>query len=187
MTVAVAREKNILMVKKSLVCLTSLAAMALVFTSSKKENEENFYLDEIQSLAQEALVGGGTLNADSLEGKMLILSFWASYDPASRINSYNLLQTCGRYAGAQFGSAGGLRVVCVSLDTFRSPMLKAIKADGTEEFFHVCDFKGVESGLARGFDVNRPVNLLVSPDGRILARDFGTKTIDRALEMLKEG
>lgn len=174
------------MTKNSLICTFLLAVATIVFTSSKKENQENFYLDELHALAQESLINGQTLSQDSLEGKMLILSFWASYDPASRINNYHLLQLDNRYAQANFNGGGGLKVVCVSLDTFKSPMLRAIEADGTSDFFHICDLKGEDSQLAHDFDVNRPVNLLISPDGRILARDFGTQIIASTLDMLRQ-
>lgn len=174
------------MTKNSLFCTILLVVATFIFTSSKKENEENIYLDELHTLAKESLVNGQSLSADSLEGKMLILSFWASYDPASRVNNYDLLQLDNRFANSTFNGAGGLKVVCISLDTFKSPMLRAIETDGTGDFFHICDFKGDDSPLAHGFDVNRPVNLLVSPDGRILARDFGTQIIASTLDMLRQ-
>lgn len=78
-----------------------------------------------------------------------------------------------------------MEIVCVSMDTFRSPMMRAIESDGTGDFYHICDLKGEKSPLANDFDVNRPVNLLISPEGRILARDFGTTTITTTLEMLR--
>ncbi len=174
------------MTKNSLICTTLLAAATLIFTSSKKENEENFYIDELQTLAHESLVAGQELNPDSLDDSMVIVSFWASYDPASRINNYDLLQLSDKFADTRFDNSKGLKVICVSLDTFRSPLLHAIKADGTDCFSHICDLQGEDSPLAHNFDVNRPVNLLLSPDGRILARDFGTSIIASTLEMLRQ-
>lgn len=173
------------MTKNSLICTALLVTATMVFTSSKKENEENFYIDELHALAEESLVTGECLEADSLDGKMIIVSFWASYDPASRINNYDLLQLKEKYGSSSFDGSKGLEIVCVSMDTFRSPMMRAIESDGTSDFYHICDLKGEESPLAHDFDVNRPVNLLISPEGRILARDFGTTTITSTLEMLR--
>lgn len=154
------------------------------FTSSKKENRSNTYYDELSALSEQELVGGGKLEADSLSGKMLILNFWASYDPASRINSYELARIRDQYSDKTFDGGDGLSVVSISLDVFRSPLVKAIEADGVQGFYHICDYKGVESPLAKDFDVNRPVNLLVSANGQIVARDFGTSTLDETLAML---
>ena len=145
----------------------------------------NSYIDELKSLAEETLVDGAQLCADSLDGKMVVLSFWASYDPVSRINSYDLLRINDDFAEASFEGGSGLAVVCVSLDQFVTPLKKAIEADGTASLTHICDRLGKESPLAKGFDVNRPVNLLMSADGHIVARDFGTNTIRETLEFLR--
>lgn len=167
--------------------MLGLVAMTVFFTSSKKESEENIYLGEIKTLENETLVGGGHVPADTLNGKMLIVSFWASYDAQSRVNAYELVRIRDDFRNAAFAGAEGLEVICVSLDIFKSPVRKAIEADGTQEFYHICDYKGEESPLASKFDVNRPVNLLISPEGRIVARDFGTRTIEKALKFMKEG
>ena len=169
--------------KKTALCCM-LGAGMVFFTSSKKENRSNTYYDELCALAEQTLVGGGKLEADSLRGKMLILNFWASYDPASRINSFELSRIRDQYSGQTFDGGDGLSVVSISLDVFRSPLVKAIEADGVQDFYHVCDFKGEESPLAKNFDVNRPVNLLVSSNGQIVARDFGTSTLNETLAML---
>lgn len=174
------------MTKNNLICIIALAVTTFIFTSSKKENKENIYQGEINDLASETLVNGGYISPDSLRGKMLIVNFWASYDAASRVNAYDLIQIRDNYHATTFAGADGLEVVCISMDVFKSPVRKAIEADGTQDFYHICDYKGEDSPLASRFDVNRPVNLLIGPDGRILARDFGTHTIAEALEFLKQ-
>lgn len=165
--------------------MLGLAVMAIATTSSKKESQENIYASEVSGLVSETLVGGGQIEPDSLRGKMLILSFWASYDATSRVNAYDLVSIRDKYHKEGLGMSDGLEVVCISLDIFKSPVRKAIEADGTQSFYHICDYQGEDSPLASRFDVNRPVNLLISPDGRILARDFGTGTIAETLRFLK--
>jgi hypothetical protein len=182
-----AKERNQqLMNKKHVLVSLALGAMVATFTSSKEESKTNIYLPELETLCEESLVGGGQISEDSLRGKMLILNFWASYDPMSRINSYQLVRLGGLYGEKKFEGGNGLQVVCISMDTYKSAMQKAIEADGTEEFFHICDLQGEESPIARKFDVNRPVNLLVSADGKILARDFGTDMIEGVLSILAQ-
>ncbi len=174
------------MTKNSLICIISFVVMTVIFTSSKEESQESTYRSELEALEEETLIGGGNIAADSLNGKMLIVSFWASYDATSRVNAYNLLQIRDKFHNDTFAQAEGLEVVCISLDVFKSPVRKAIEADGTQDFYHICDYKGEESPLASRFDVNRPVNLLISPDGHIVARDFGTETIEETLSFLRE-
>ncbi len=161
----------------------SLAAIVLL-SSGKKETTEQFYNEQIKSLAGCATVGGDTIRLSDVEGKMLIVNFWASYDATSRINSHSLVTLSQEYADAHFFSGEGLGVVSVSLDNYISPLKKAIATDGTDNFLHICDLQGVDSQLAKNFDVNRPVNLLIDADGKIVARDFQVSNLRQTLEML---
>lgn len=129
-------------------------------------------------------LAGGRIVEDSLAGKMLLLNFWASWDAQSRMNNYRLVELSETYKDAEFYNGQGLEVVSVSLDRYKSPLKKAIETDGTKNFYHICDFKGTESELAKSFDVNRPVNLLIDSEGKIVARDFNVDALRSALEML---
>ncbi|MDO4461716.1 MAG: TlpA disulfide reductase family protein [Bacteroidia bacterium] len=155
----------------------------IVLSSAKKETEES-YKEQIRNISSLPLVGGDTLTAEEIEGKLIILNFWASYDAASRINNYDLLRLNQSYQDKSFFEADGLEVVSVSLDTYRSQLVKAIAADETQCFKHICDFKGTESALCKSFDIDGPVNILISTDGRVLARDYGVGKIESALATL---
>lgn len=161
-----------------------LAGVALVMLSSAKNETEESYKEQIQSISSLPLVSGDTLSPEDLNGKLIILNFWASYDAASRINNYNLLRLNQSYEGKTFFNAEGLEVVSVSLDIYRSQLVKAIAADETHCFRHICDFQGVESSLCRSFDIDAPVNILIGTDGRVLARDYGVEKIESALQTL---
>ncbi len=161
----------------------SLATIFLL-SSGKNENSQNSYNEQLKDLASRATIYGDTLTAEALEGKMVLVNFWASYDAQSRINSYQLVGLQEAYQNKEFFGAEGLEVVSISLDKYCSPMKKAINVDGTENFHHLCDFQGTDSEMARAFDVNRPVNLLLDAQGRIVARDFGTENVRQTLEML---
>lgn len=156
----------------------------ILLTSTKKETQSQMYVDQIGSMDGMTQVDGAQLHIDSLRGKMLIINFWASYDAQSRINSYQLVQLHKTYSDAQFHKGDGLEVLSISLDTYRSPLKKAIATDGTQDFHHICDFKGKNSALATLFDVYRPVNLLVDADGTVVARDFNVATLRQTLEAL---
>ena len=158
----------------------------LIFSSSKKENRTNDYSDGMSHLLEMTQINGKKIEADSLKGRMVVLNFWASYDPTSRINNYDLLTLKNKFKDSKFHNAEGVEVVSISLDIFNSPLRKAITTDATQEFIHICDFKGIESPIAESFDVNRPVNLLMDTEGNIIARDFGTNTLSNALERIAE-
>lgn len=158
---------------------------AMVFLSSnKREVGSQIYANELSKIDGIQEVCGDTLHIESFKNKMLIINFWASYDAQSRINSYQLIQTLENYKDASFHNGEGIDVLSISLDKFKSPLKKAIQTDGTTEFHHICDYKGVESDLAKLFEVYRPVNLLVDADGRVVARDFNVETLQSTLAML---
>lgn len=162
----------------------SMMGAVVLFSSNKKEAETQMYTEQMQKINGILEVNGKTLSVDSLKGKMIILSFWASYDAQSRINSYQLLQLNEQYEGKRFHNGDGIDVVSISLDKYKAPLKKAITTDGTESFHHICDYKGIDSEWAKLFEVYRPVNLLVDADGNIVARDFNVETLKTTLEML---
>lgn len=173
------------MITKKIYVLIGVAIIAIAaLSSSKKDTTQQLYADQIEAMSGLDCIDGGELLADSLKGKMIILNFWASYDATSRINNYELVKLSEEYSDKMFHQGVGLEVVSISLDKFKSPLKKAISTDGTENFYHICDFKGLDSELAKSFDVNRPVNLLLDANGTIVARDFNVSTLRSALGML---
>lgn len=171
------------MIKNKLLALISVVAIVLL-SSGKKEVTETNYSAKINALAGMVEVNGGEFIPDSLKGKMLIVNVWASYDANSRINSYELVELANRYSNSNFFAGEGLEVVSISLDTYRSPLKKAIATDGTDNFHHLCDYKGADSEIAKSFGVSAPINMLIDADGRVLARDFNVKCIADALAFM---
>lgn len=172
------------MIKTKISVLLTVVVVVALLSSSKKDTTEQLYSAQIKSISEMNQVDGTPITPDSLEGKMLILNFWASYDATSRINNFELVKLSDEYRNMTFYNGEGLSVVSISLDKYKAPLRKAILTDGTENFKHICDYKGVDSELAQSFDVNRPVNLLVDKDGKIVARDFNVATLRNALQMM---
>lgn len=172
------------MIKTKLSALLILAVVVALLSSSKNDTTEQQYSSQIKLISEMEQVDGTPITSDSLRGKMLILNFWASYDATSRINNYELIKLSDEYCNTTFYNGEGLSVVSISLDKYKAPLRKAILTDGTNSFKHICDYKGLDSELAMSFDVNRPVNLLVDSDGKIVARDFNVATLRSALKMM---
>ncbi|MCF0190219.1 MAG: TlpA family protein disulfide reductase [Marinilabiliaceae bacterium] len=170
---------------KKLTLFVCLAALVM-FAAAKRETEQMVYADQISNICNYPQLTGDTLKEEDLKGKLIILNFWASYDPVSRMNNYELLQLGKRYSDSDFFKAKGLEVLSISLDIYKSQLVKAIELDDTKEFKHFCDFSGVDSELCEAFDVTEPVNLLIDSEGMVIARDFGVTSIASTLEILKE-
>lgn len=129
-------------------------------------------------------IKGHPFNLNALEGKMVILNFWASYDAQSRMNNFELNQIFSSYQDVSFHNGNNLEIVSISLDRFHYPMELAIQQDETEEFTHVCDFRGAEGEIAKTYKVNAPINILIDGHGRILAKDTSLQKIKKSLTFL---
>lgn len=169
-------------------CLTIALFFAIVLSSATDDfnKKENALTDMMPSISTTELIDGTPFNADTLKGKMVVINFWASYHATSRMNNYLLVELANTYKDKSFYNANGLEVVSISFDRFKSPLKRAIDIDGTESFFHICDYLGDDSSLAQIFDIKKPVNLLVDGEGRIIARDFEFSGIESTLKLMSQ-
>ncbi len=166
-------------------CLTIALFFAIVLSSATDDfnAKESGLIDSVPGIITE-LIDGTPFNADSLKGKMVVFNFWASYHATSRMNNYQLVELANTYKNESFYNANGLEVVSISFDRFKSPLKRAIEIDGTGSFYHICDYQGDHSSLAKSFDISKPVNILVDGNGKIVARGFELNEIESTLKLL---
>jgi peroxiredoxin len=131
------------------------------------------------------LVNGQPFDTETLRGKMVLLDFWASYDAPSRIESFEKKNLLESYKNSSFLKGKGFEIVSISLDRFRTPLLQAIDRDELDSFFHICDFKGRESQIAKEFNNQyKLTNYLIDGDGRIVAASQDIEKIRHTIEQL---
>jgi peroxiredoxin len=117
---------------------------------------------------------GEAVSLSDLRGKIVLISFWASWCPYCRVSNPDLVKIYSQYGGAKF------EVLGVSLDRDHAAWLKGIEEDGLT-WIHVSDLKGWQSGPAAKYAVRSiPQNVLIGADGTILDRnvkyqDLGTR------------
>lgn len=140
--------------------------------------------DKIPEL-RTTLLNGSNFDLESLQGKMVLIDFWASFDGESRVENYQKMELQKEFADSKFHKGEGLVVVSISLDRFKSPLAKAIKEDGLVNALHICDYKGTESSIAKAFKVNKPINYLIDGDGRLVARSSSINKVAESLEYLQ--
>ena len=173
-----------MVIKKRVFGSAGIIAVVLL-SSARYDHADQVYKTQINSIDGTEEINGKRFFADSVAGKMLIINFWASYDATSRINNFDLVALADEFRYKNFYNGDGLDVVSISLDRYKSPLRQAILTDGTSEFHHICDYQGLDSELARSFDVNGPVNMLVDADGKVVARDFNVSQLRSTLEILE--
>ena len=106
---------------------------------------------------------GDTLAADSLDGRVTVVNFWASWCPPCRSEAPMLAAVATETSGDEVQFLGVLH------QDQREPALEFAERSGLD-FPTVID----DGALAREFGVRSiPMTFIVAPDGTILARHFG--------------
>ena len=110
------------------------------------------------------------------QGKYVLIDFWASWCRPCRMEMPNVIQNFERFRDL------GFEMLAVSIDDKKSAWLRGIKDFGTP-FVQLSDLKGRNSELAAIYGITTiPANLLVNPQGKIIAADLRGKALTKKLE-----
>lgn len=105
------------------------------------------------------------INLNDLRGKYVLLSFWASYDAASRVQNATL-----SHAVAQ---AHNVEMVSVSFDEYKSIFNETIKKDQVSTTNCFVELAGKSSDLYQTYRLKKGFkNLLLDENGVIIAKNI---------------
>jgi len=111
-------------------------------------------------------------------GKYVLLDFWASWCPPCRAELPHLAEAYRRYASR------GFEIYAVSLDKERKAWVDAIRR-GKLDWIHVSDLNFWENRGLETYGVRSiPSNVLIGPDGTILARNLEGQALQARLAEL---
>ena len=111
----------------------------------------------------------------SLQGKVILLSFWLSQDVQQRLMNQELLEVYKQYASK------GLEIYQVALDTDKTAWAKAI-SDQNLPWLSVCDGRGANSVAVTSYVVTQvPSNFLIDQEGNIVGRDLSLEALKTQL------
>lgn len=123
---------------------------------------------------------GVPVNISAFKGKYVLVDFWASWCRPCRQENPNVVAAYQQFKNKNFTVLG------VSLDQNKKAWLDAIKMDSLT-WSHISDLKGWGNQVAAIFQVSAiPQNLLLDPEGRIIAKNLrGGVLLGRLNALLK--
>ncbi|MDA3954612.1 MAG: TlpA disulfide reductase family protein [Bacteroidales bacterium] len=166
---------------------TKLIILFTISIFSIKLYSQNLKIGDKAPDIVQNLVTGAEFHLSELNGKIVLIDFWASWCKPCRKENPNIVEVYKKYKDAQFKNGKGFTVLSVSLDFKKDAWEKAIETDSMKWPYHVGDLKGWRNAAAVKYGIKSiPTSYLIDGDGIIVGVNLRGDSLESAIKKIRK-
>ncbi|MDA3821138.1 MAG: TlpA disulfide reductase family protein [Bacteroidales bacterium] len=128
-------------------------------------------------------VDGEKMYLSSLQGKVVLVDFWASWCNPCRNENPILIKVFKKYQNSSFEKGEGFEIFSVSLDRDEKAWKEAIEADNLSWEYQLGDMQAAKSKPIQEYGIQMiPTNFLLDQNGVIIATNLRGEALGEKLE-----